>query len=225
MVQDTHFQRMMNQVKEDVLKMGSMVEAAIHRSAQALVEMNPEECRTVIRGDKAVDRMENEIDHECITLMATQQPVANDLRLLTSVFNISTILERMGDQAVNVAQRALKVNFCNDVTAPDDLVLMARIALEMTSDCLDAFLRVDMGLAGGVLRRDDELDELKRTFLDDMVEWMSQDKANVVPGIQFVLASRHLERIGDLATNIAEEVFFLAKGQLIRHGGKKQSAN
>lgn len=221
MTQDTHFQRQMHQIKEDVLRMGGLVESAIHQAIRALLDRNHNQARAVIRGDKAIDRLDNEIDRQCLNLIATRQPVAGDLRLLTGVFRLCTILERMGDQAVNLAQRTLALVVTGDSTTPEMLLAITRIAQDMTADCLDAFLREDMDLASKVLKRDDELDDLNHSLFDEMVEWMSKNPGQIMTGVQLLLASRHLERIGDLATNVAEEVFFLAKGRLVRHGGRE----
>jgi len=216
---ETRFHQELEEVREDLANMAGMVELSIHHAMTALVNCDAQAAREVIDGDRRIDLLENEIDQRCIALLATQQPVAVDLRFLASTIKVCSFLERMGDQSVNLAWRARVLSeICPD-EVPPKLHEMARIAREMTGQCLDAFLREDCDLAYSVLKRDDDLDRLCREFLEESIEHMAAEQRVIRRGVEFILASRHLERIGDGATNVAEEVVYLVEGRVIRHGG------
>ncbi len=220
----THFHRRMQEVKEDLLKMAGRTEQAVYTATQALDTRDVELAKTVISGDRRIDLMQNEIEERCITLLATQQPVAVDLRFLSAVTKITSFLERMGDQAVNLAQRAMALAELNPGATPQTIMAMSTIAREMSKDCLDAFVEENVAKAQAVLARDDELDHLCRSFLEEMITWMNQEQRLIRRGVELILASRHLERIGDEATNVGEEVVYLVEGRIIRHGGKPEVA-
>ena len=220
----SHFHRRMQEVKEDLLKMAGRAEQAVHSAARALNARDVELAKTVIQGDRRIDLMQNEIEERCISLLATQQPVAVDLRFLSAVTKIASFLERMGDQAVNLAQRAQALAELEPGPTPQTVMAMSVIAREMGKDCLDAFVEEDVAKAEAVLARDDELDQLCRTFLEEMIVWMNDEQRLIRRGVELILASRHLERIGDEATNVAEEVVYLVEGRIIRHGGKPSVA-
>lgn len=213
----SHFHKEMETVKEDLLKMAGLVEEAIHEAARALTNRDESLARYVIRGDQKINALENSIEGKCIKLLATQQPVAIDLRFITSAMKINTALERMGDQAVNLAERAQELHGLDPMDAPPELLEMAAIAQEMTRMCLDSFVRKDVSLAYKVCARDDDLDDLNRRLLEQMLEWMMRERRIARRGVEWIIAGRHLERIGDEATNIAEEVVFLVDGRVIRH--------
>ncbi len=213
----SHFQKQLREVKEDLLMMAGLVEESIHESAESLKNRNAEQARGVLEGDRRIDLMQNEIEGRIITLLATQQPVAVDLRFLASSIKICGQIERMGDQAVNVAERALLLCDMDPVEVPGDIVTMSDVACDMTCLCLDAFMQSNVNLARDVIRRDDELDKLNVAVLEEMVSWMNQERRIIRRGVEFILAARHLERVGDEATNIAEEVVFLVEGEIIRH--------
>jgi phosphate transport system protein len=143
--------------------------------------------------------------------------VAVDLRFITSAMKINTFLERMGDQAVNLAERVQELAEMEPFDIPPVLQQMAQIAQEMTRQCLDAFVRRDVSMAYAVCARDDELDTLNRQLLEEMIGWMMREHRPVLRGVELIIAGRHLERIGDEATNISEEVVFLVEGTVIRH--------
>ena len=216
----SYFHRRMQEVKEDLLKMAGRAEEAVYTATQALVQRDRKLAQTVIQGDRRIDLMQNEIEERCISLLATQQPVAVDLRFLSAVIKITSFLERMGDQAVNLAQRVEALAELNPSETPATLLAMGDIAKDMAKSCLDAFVAEDVAKAEAVLARDDELDHLCRSFLEEMITWMTQEQRVIRRGVEYVLASRHLERIGDEATNVAEEVVYLVEGRIIRHGGK-----
>jgi len=211
--------RQLEKVKEDLLKMAAMVEQAIEDATRALINRDVELARAVIQADKRINALENEIESDCIRLLATQQPVAVDLRFITSAMKINTFLERMGDQAVNVAERAQELMEMEPFDVPPTLYRMALVAKEMTRQCLDAFVKRDVALAYQVCARDDELDALNRHLLEEMIHWMMRENRVVLRGVELIIAARHLERIGDEATNISEEVVFLVEGLVIRHKG------
>ena len=214
----THLQLEIEAIKEDLLKMGGLVEEAIDQAVRALIQRDSELAREVIRKDVRVNDLENQIDVKCIKLIATQQPVAADLRFLTAALRLNGILERTADQAVNIADRTLIINELPPMDGiPPTLLEMSEVAKDMTRKCLDAFVRRDEYLAYEVCAQDDELDELNRHLLEEMIGWMMDEQRLIRRGVEIVLAGRHLERIGDQATNVAEEVVFMIKGTIIRH--------
>jgi phosphate transport system protein len=215
----SHFHRQMQQVKQDLLKMAGLSEKAVFQASQALADLDTALAEQVIAGDRRLDLMQNEIEERCITLLATQQPVAVDLRFLSAVIKITSHVERMGDQAVNLADRVKVLAELPSGEMPSVLLLMCKIAREMHAECLDAFATENVVLAAAVRRRDDELDEFNRDFLEEMIADMSCEERYLRRGVELILASRHLERIGDEATNIAEEVVYLVEGRIIRHSG------
>jgi len=211
----------MKRLNEDLLKMGGLAEEAVDQASRSLITRTRADlARQVIRNDSRVNDMENGIDEQCIKLLATQQPVAVDLRFLTAALRISAILERTGDEAVNIAERALVIHELNPMDEiPPTLMEMSVLAQEMTRKSLDAFVRKDVSLAYDVCCQDDELDDLNRRLLEEMIRWMMDEHRLIRRGVELILAGRHFERIGDQATNIAEAVVFLVEGLEIRHQG------
>ena len=215
----TNLQRLLGRVKEDLLLMAGLVEESIHRACELLGSQHREQVEAVIAGDRRIDLMENQVDERIITILATQQPVAGDLRFLAASLKIASNLERIGDQAVNLAQRAQALAQSDPIPTPGRILAMGELARQMTSSCLDALVRRDADRARRVLARDDEQDQLCRELLEEMVAWMNAEQRITRRGVAVILASRHLERVGDEATNIAEEVVFLVEGEVIRHQG------
>ncbi|MGQ9655412.1 MAG: phosphate signaling complex protein PhoU [Thermodesulfobacteriota bacterium] len=213
----SHFHRQMEEVKEDLLRMAGLVEEAVFEAMRALTNRDVPLARMVIQSDRRVNALENLIEGNCIKLLATQQPVAVDLRFITSAMKISTFLERMGDQAVNLAERAQELSELDPMEIPSTLQQMAKAAQEMTRKCLDAFVKRDIALAFEVCSQDDELDALNRLLLEEMMGWMMREQRVIQRAVELIIAGRHLERIGDEATNISEEVVFLVEGTVIRH--------
>lgn len=213
----SHFHRQIREVKEDLLMMAGLVEESIHEAVDSLTARDKVQAQEVIETDRRIDLMQNQIEERVFTLLATQQPVASDLRFLSAAIKICSHLERMGDQAVNLAERTLLLADMDPVDPPQRLVAMGELAREMTCLCLDAFVQNNVELAKNVIKRDDELDDLNLHILEDMVEWMTREQRVIRRGVELILASRHLERVGDEATNIAEEVVFLVEGEIIRH--------
>jgi phosphate transport system protein len=215
----SHFHRQMREVKEDLLMMAGLVEESIHEAVDSLTGRDKVQASEVIDTDNRIDLMQNQIEERVFALMATQQPVASDLRFLSAAIKIASHLERMGDQAVNLAERTLVLAEMEPVDTPRRLVAMGELAREMTCLCLDAFVQNNVDLARSVIKRDDELDDLNLHILEDMVEWMTRERRVIRRGVEIILAARHLERVGDEATNIGEEVVFLVEGEIIRHKG------
>ncbi|MCB2189589.1 MAG: phosphate signaling complex protein PhoU [Deltaproteobacteria bacterium] len=220
-MKETQFHRHLYDVREDLVRMAGLVETSVHQAVISFLGRDAEGAREVIRTDRRIDLMENDIEKKCLGLLATQQPVAGDLRFISSTLKIISYLERMGDQAVNLAQRGLALGELEPMPAPPTLVSMGEIAQEMVGSCLDAHLKENVDLAVEVLRRDDDLDRLCRSFLEEMVGWMNQEQRIIRRAVELILASRHLERVGDEATNIAEEVIYWLEGRIVRHGGPK----
>jgi len=204
-------------LKDKILKMGSMVEDAIKNSISALVERDNTLAINVIDNDRIVNTLDVEIDEEAIRLIALRQPKAGDLRFITMAMKITTDLERMGDLAVNIAERALELNDEPILKPYIDIPKMRSIAQRMTQDALDAFVRKDKQLARDVIIRDDEVDDLKQIVLHELALFMAKDPTTVNRAMKISFVAQYLERIADHATNIAEMVIYLVDGKIIRH--------
>ena len=207
----------LQQLKEKILKMGSMVEDAIKNSVLSLVERDNTLAINVIENDRVVNTLDVEIDEESIRLIALRQPKASDLRFITTAMKITTDLERMGDLAVNIAERALELNDEPILKPYIDIPKMRSIAQRMTRDALDAFVRKDKRLAREVIIRDDEVDDLKHAVLHELALFMVKDPTTVTRAMKVSFVAQYLERIADHATNIAEMVIYLVDGKIIRH--------
>jgi len=197
--------------------MGGYVESAIHRSVRALVDRDPELARQVMRDEARINQMEIEIDNLTTRLFALRQPMARDLRFLTAAMKINTDLERMGDLAVNIAQRALSLVAQEPVKPLIDIPRMAQLVESMLLRTLDAFVKGDADEAVSVLTADDEVDALRDSVYQELVAYMQRDPTTVPAAVDLIFVARNLERIADHATNIAEDVVFLVKGVDVRH--------
>lgn len=204
-------------LKGKLLKMGSLVEEAIRNSVQALVERDDQLAKRIIENDRVINTLDVEIDEESIRLIALRQPMAGDLRFITTAMKITTDLERMGDLAVNIAERALELNKEPILKPYIDIPRMREIAQGMTRDALDAFVRKDKKVAMDVIMRDDEVDDLKHAVLSELAFFMVQDPGTVTRAMKISFVATYLERIADHATNIAEMVIYLVEGKIIRH--------
>jgi len=213
----TVFDDELQHLKEKLLKMGSLVEDAIKYSIQSLVERDNALAERVIEHDRMVNTLDVEIDEESIRLIALRQPKAGDLRFITMAMKITTDLERMGDMAVNIAERALELNQEPILKPYIDIPKMREIAQGMTRDALNAFVRKDKNLAMDVIMRDDEVDDLKHDVLQELAFFMAQDPSTVFRAMKISFVATYLERIADHATNIAEMVIYLVEGKIIRH--------
>jgi phosphate transport system protein len=217
MNQVPHFQEELDQLKARLLEMGGMAEERLRTAVRALVERNGELVDDVLTGDTAINQFHIEIDSRCVKLLALHQPMAVDLRVILSAVKINTDLERVGDLAVNIAEAAMRYLSHAPVKELIDIPRMADIAHGMLRDALDAFVRRDVQLAQQVLDADDTLDALKTQVFRELLTYMLQDPQKIEPSLDLILVSRHLERIGDHATNIAEDVIFMVSAKDVRH--------
>ena len=212
-----HFSVELGELHELLLQMGALVESSIRRSVQSLVERDKELAKAVMRDEPRINQMQVEIDAKTTRLLALQQPVAKDLRFLMATLKINTDLERMGDLAVNIAERAIALSHLPPVKPLIDIPKMAALVQGMLLKSLDAFVKVDGDLAQSILPSDDEVDRLRDSAYQELVELMQRDPVVVPAAVDLIFVARNLERIADHATNIAEDVVFLAKGIDVRH--------
>ena len=212
-----HFDDQIATLNEQLLLMSGRAEAIIRKAMESLLRRDPGLAAEVFADDKVIDRMEIDIEEACIQLLALQQPLASDLRLITSALKISNDLERVGDHAVNIAGCAMELVGKAAVKPLADLGTLAEKSSAMLRDALDAFVRRDADAARALVKRDDEVDELNRQMFAVLMRRMIADPQQVERSMTFVLVGRNLERIADLATNIAEEVVFIAEARIIKH--------
>ena len=212
-----HFHDELSAVKVRLLTMSGEAEAALGLAVEALLERDAEKARHVIANDRAIDNMEMEVEEQCINLLALQQPMARDLRMLTSALKIANDLERVGDHAVNIAQSAERLAEARAIAPEPEIVEMARLSREMLSDALEAFIRGDAQGGRDVCLRDDKVDALHRSVFRILLTHMMEDPHTISTGMELFLVSRNLERVADLATNIGEDVVFLVEGKSIKH--------
>jgi phosphate transport system protein len=217
-----HFEAELQALRHQLLTMGGTVEQRVHRAVQALVHRGEEDAQRIIATDKDVNDLQMDIDNRCLRLLATQTPLAVDLRLITSAMKINADLERIGDQAVNIAESVLVLIPQPPLKPLIDIPRMAAIAEKMIRDALDAFVKNDAALARDVLRRDDEVDELKDQVFRELLTYMMADPGTIQRALSLILISRNLERIADHATNIAEDVIFIAEAKDVRHHAEMQ---
>ena len=212
-----HFHEELAQLKSLLLEMSTLAEEQVRASVEALRERDESAAREVVARDQQLDALEVEIDDLCIQLLALQQPMARDLRLITMAMKISNDLERVGDHAVNIAEAVPHLAEAPAVMDFPEIEEMARLAREMLSDALDCFVRADAENAREVCRRDDRVDQLHDSLFRILATHMMEDPRRIGPSMSMFLVSRNLERIADLATNIAEDVVFLVEGRTIKH--------
>ena len=212
-----HFTVELEELNNKLLEMAGLVESAISRSVRSLVDQNRDVAEQVIRDEPKINSMEMEIDGMVTRLLALRQPVARDLRFLTSALKINTDLERMGDLAQHIAERSLSLMHHPLVRPMVDIPNMASLVQSMLLKCLDAFVKGDEALARSVLLADDEVDRLRDAVYAELLGTMQRDPTVVSAAVDLIFVARNLERIGDHATNIAEDVVFLIKGIDVRH--------
>jgi phosphate transport system protein len=200
-----------------LLALARSVETAIQNAAEALFRRDASLARQVVDGDSDIDLEENRVKNECLKVLALYQPVASDLRRVCCAMMINVNLERMGDLAVSIAERALVLTEHPVVAVPEQLQAMTDLTSTMVGQALEAFLREDARLARSVCRLDDEVDWLNVASIEALVAAMKRDTALIEPGLSLFSAVRHLERIADHATNIAEDVVYLVEGEIVRH--------
>jgi len=204
-------------IKEKMFRMGLMVEVAIDKSTSSLFERDSQKAEDVVEGHQKIEDLDREIAHLGHELIALRQPTAGDLRLITMILKVSDDLERMGAQAVNIADRAVILNEHPPLKAYDDLPIMAEEAARMVRDALDAFMERDQDKAQRIFDNDNILDEINEKIYFDVQGILQMKPQESRSGINLIMVAHNLERIGDLATNIAEDVIYLIKGEDIRH--------
>lgn len=208
----------LDHLKGELLKMGGAVEESIEQAVRSLVDRDDALTDTVIAGGKTIDDWEVNVEEECLRLLAIQQPVASDLRLIAGVMKINYDLERINDQAVNIAQRAQVLNHMPMLKPLIDIPRMAELTRRMVKDALDAFVNKDVELANEVRRIDDIVDALRDQIFRELLTYLHTGEPEAVDqAIHLILVSRHLERIGDHSSNIAENVVYLVQGRIVRH--------
>jgi phosphate transport system protein len=217
-----HFQEELEFLKTRLLAMGGLAEERVRRAVAALVDRDHDALDEVMTGDEPVNYLHLEIDGIAFRLLALHQPMAVDLRAIVAALKINSDLERVGDLAVNIAQAGKLYLQFPPVKPLVDLPRMGDIAQGMLRDALDSFVRRDLALAQSVLGRDDRLDDLKTQVFRDLLTYMLQDTTKIEPSLDLILVSRHLERIGDHATNIAEDVIFMVAAKDVRHMGSSK---
>jgi phosphate transport system protein len=212
-----HFQEELDILKTRLLEMGGLAEERVRNAVQGLGERDFAQIEHVLEGDEPINVLHIEVDDRCLKLLALHQPMAADLRAVMAAVKINTDLERVGDLAVNIAEAAKRYALHPPVKKLIDIPRMADIAQAMLRDALDAYVTRDMVLAQRVLNEDDKLDALKTQIFRELLTFMLQDPVTIEPALDLILVSRHLERIGDHATNIAEDVIFMVSARDVRH--------
>jgi phosphate transport system protein len=214
---ERHFEHQLEELKQRLLWMGSLSERAVHQAVQAVLDAEEHLAETVLEEENAINEMQIEIDERVTRLLAQQQLVAVDLRFILAVSRINNDLERIGDQAVNIAQSGLRILRHPQVKPYVDLPRMSEIAEGMVRDSLNALVRADVDLARSVLARDDQVDLLRDQMFRELLTYMMENSAVVFPAFELILVAKNLERIGDHATNIAEDVIYMVAGRDVRH--------
>ncbi len=212
-----HFQIELEELKENLLQMAALVEKAISNAVQALVTRDSKLAKKALKGEDQINKLEITIDDMCLKLLALRQPMAADLRFITSAMKIITDLERIGDQAVNIAERAISLNKEPQLKPYIDIPRMAEIAQSMVKDVMDAFVNRDSPLARSVCKRDDLVDKLNDQVFRELLTYMIADPKTITRAVHLVIVCRCLERIADHATNIAEDVIFMVDALVIKH--------
>src|SRR5687767_431492 len=215
-----HFQEELEAMQSRLLEMGGLAEERVRAAIQGLSTRDAGLIEKVMRGDEPVNRLHIEVDERCFRLLALYQPMATDLRAIVAAVKINSDLERVGDLAVNIAEAATRYVTHPPVKKLIDIPKMGDIAQSMLRDALDAYVKRDTGLAQHVLNEDDQLDALKTQVFRELLTYMLHDPTTVEPALDLILISRHLERIGDHATNIGEDVIFMVSALDVRHAGR-----
>jgi phosphate transport system protein len=212
-----HWERDLSNLQRHILTMAGSVEEALFLGIRALRERSGALAQRVIAGDSAIDEEENYVENECLKMLALHQPVAVDLRRVVAALKINTDLERMADLAVNIAERAAALAAMPPIAVPSHIPPMADLTTVMVRQSLDAFVDLDLRLARRVIDQDDEVDRFNREVIGELIEAMRASPAAVPACVSLFSVVRHLERIADHATNIAEDVVYLVQGQIVRH--------
>jgi phosphate transport system protein len=214
---ERHFEKELAALKEELLLMGGRAEAIVLKAVEGLRRLDPALAQEVFAADKVIDRMEIDVDDRCVRLLALQQPMARDLRFITAALKISNDLERVGDHAVNIAEGAVALAGMPQLKPLVDIPRMADLALAMLREALDAFVHRDSATARRICLRDDDVDNMNRQLFRELVSYMIEDPSTVSRALEFIRVAHNLERVADMATNVAEEVVFIAEARIIKH--------
>jgi phosphate transport system protein len=212
-----HFVQELEMLKTNLIKMGSFAEKAIAESIRALLERRKDIAEQVLAQDQRINSFEIEIDDAVVDLLALQQPVAVDLRFILAASKINNDLERIGDHAVNIAESAIQCADLPPLKPVVDVPRIAEITQGMLRDAIDGFIQNDPNLCRSVLRSDDIIDEMNKSIVKDLVALMRRNPDSIEQALELIRVSRNLERVADLATNIAEEVIFMAEARVVKH--------
>ncbi|MFP4191238.1 MAG: phosphate signaling complex protein PhoU [Candidatus Hydrogenedentota bacterium] len=212
-----HLRNALEHLKKKLLTLSAIVEESVQKAVRAMRERNPELAQQVIDGDIEIDRMEVDVEEECQKILALHQPVAHDLRLIIAVLKINNDLERIGDLAVNIAERSLFFSHYERIDAPFDFPGMSAKVQEMLRKSLDALVNQDARIAYQVCTMDDEVDAINMGMYYQVQQGIQERPEDMEALIHLLSVSRHLERMGDLATNIAEDVIYMIRGEIVRH--------
>lgn len=212
-----HLERDLEALEREILAQSSLVEEMIAKACRALIDRRVDLSSEVVESEQQIDEREVKIEEECLKILALHQPVAVDLRRTATVLKINTELERIADLAVNIAERTSSLAEYLDFEIPDKLERMSADATDMVHDALDAFVELDVHAAREICRRDEEIDTLNRQVIDELHETMQARPDLIEPALHLFSISRHVERIADCATNIAEDVIYLVEGEIARH--------
>ncbi len=213
----THYERELQDIKQNLLYLGAMTEKAIETVVASLLERRSDLAHAVIKGDAEIDRLDTEIEEQCIRLLALRQPIARDLRFITTAIKINGHLERIGDMAVNIAEKALELNEVPQLKPYIDMPRMAEIAREMIRGSLDAFVREDCQTANRIRRKDDEIDRLNEQIFRELLTFMLEDTRTIHRALLIMQVSKNLERMADHAKGIADMVVYMVTGINVRH--------
>lgn len=214
-----HLQREIEKLKKYILALSALVEESLHKAIKSLLERDEKLARQVIKGDEDIDQMEVDVEEECLKILALHQPVAIDLRFIVAILKINNDLERIGDLAVNIAKRAVFLSTKESVGIEFDFPRMVEIAKSMLKQSIDALVNMDTALANKVCASDDEIDSLNREMYRQIQDAIRKYPERMECLVNLLTVSRHLERIADHATNIAEDVIYMVEGEIIRHKG------
>ncbi|MEM7309344.1 MAG: phosphate signaling complex protein PhoU [Planctomycetota bacterium] len=221
----THLRKDLESLERNLLYLAAQVEQAVRRSLEALLSRRGDLAKAVIEGDREIDRREVELEEECLKILALHQPVATDLRFVTACLKINNDLERVGDLACNIAERARSLNSMRLLPISSRLKDMMELTADMLRDALDAFVRSDADAAREICDRDDLVDRLNREMIEKLLVVMHEETDQVDQAMELISVSKNLERIADHATNIGEDVVYMVEGAIIRHRGAEDRSD
>jgi phosphate transport system protein len=219
---ERHFEHELDALKAQLLLMGGRAESIVRKAVEALDRLDPQLAEQVFADDRRIDLLEIEIDEQCVKLLALQQPMARDLRFITSALKIANDLERVGDHAVNIAGGVVRLAAGPQKPSFAGMAKLVDLATGMLREALDAFVRADAATARRLVLRDDEVDQLNRQLFTELLNAMMLDPRTIQRGMTLILVARNLERVADLATNVAEEVVFIAEARVIKHHAEER---